>query len=216
MYLDAAHGGWCGWENNAQALATLVSGLGVADKLRGFATNVANYQPLGVACPAFDWCLPNSHPNDACCEDPCHLESQYNPGVQEHQYVMVLAHYFSAFMPSPKFIIDTGRNGVDGMRSDCANWCNIRGAGVGRLPTAATDDPSLIDAYFWLKSPGESDGCTQTLPSGGACSRFDSFCGSKDSLGNAAGEPLVPVAGQWYDFGVQQLAKNANWNSTRR
>ena len=70
MYLDAAHGGWCGWESNAQALANLISGLGVASKLRGFSTNVANYQPLGVACPTFDWCLPNSHPNDACCEDP--------------------------------------------------------------------------------------------------------------------------------------------------
>jgi cellulose 1,4-beta-cellobiosidase len=216
MYLDAAHGGWLGWENNAQDFAALVSGLGVADKLRGFSTNVANYQPLGQACPTFDWCLPSSHPGDACCEDPCHLESQYNPGVQEHQYVQVLAHYVSPFMPSPHFVIDTGRNGVDGMRSNCANWCNVRGSGVGRQPTADTDLPALIDAYFWLKTPGESDGCTQTLPSGAQCTRYDSFCGSADSLGNANGEPPAPVAGLWYDFEVQQLAKNANFNATRR
>ena len=76
MYLDAAHGGWLGWENNAQQYATLVRDLGVADKLRGFSTNVANYQPLGVACPSFDWCLPNNHPTDPCCEDPCHVDSQ--------------------------------------------------------------------------------------------------------------------------------------------
>lgn len=46
------------------------------------------------------------------------------------------------------------------MRNDCANWCNIRGAGVGVQPTFHTADTSMIDAYFWLKTPGESDGCT--------------------------------------------------------
>lgn len=120
----------------------------------------------------------------------------------------------SAVVPNPKFIIDTGRNGVDGMRAECANWCNIRGAGVGRFPTASTDLPA-IDAYAWLKTPGESDGCTQTVPGGGQCARFDSFCGSEDSLGNRAGEPPAPVAGLWFDYAVQMLAQNANWNATR-
>ena len=214
MYLDAAHGGWLGWENNAQAFAQLVGSLNIGQHLRGFATNVANYQPLGVACPSFDWCLPSNHPGDACCADPCHLESQYDPGVSEHQYVQVLEHYLGGVVPNPRFVIDTGRNGVDGMRAECANWCNIRGAGVGRFPTAATDLPA-IDAYAWLKTPGESDGCTQTLPGGGACARYDSFCGSEDSIGSRAGEPSAPVAGMWFDFAVQGLAQNANWNSTR-
>lgn len=48
------------------------------------------------------------------------------------------------------------------MRGDCANWCNIRGAGVGHFPTVDTGNP-MIDAYFWLKTPGESDGCTQVI-----------------------------------------------------
>lgn len=61
---------------------------------------------------------------------------------------------------APHFLVDTGRNGVTDMRQDCANWCNIRGAGVGRVPTTATNN-SLIDAFMWLKTPGESDGCTQ-------------------------------------------------------
>ncbi len=100
MYLDAAHGGWCGWENNAQALASLVSGLNVASKLRGFSTNVANYQPLGVACPTFDWCLPNNHPNDACCEDPCHVEGQYDPAVQEHQVSVCGGGHTHTLLPS--------------------------------------------------------------------------------------------------------------------
>ena len=57
MYLDAAHGGWLGWENNAQAFASLVGSLNVGQFLRGFSTNVANYQPLGTACQTFDWCV---------------------------------------------------------------------------------------------------------------------------------------------------------------
>ena len=162
------------------------------------------------------------------------MESQYDPAASEHLYVQLLEHYFQSALPNAKFIIDTGRNGVDGMRSECANWCargggrvpcpctptrsgfpcctptrpapvpsplllarptrcvpsrrcNIRGAGVGRLPTAATDLPA-VDAYFWLKTPGEAAGCTATLPSppGGACARFDSFCGSDDSIGSRA------------------------------
>ncbi len=216
MYLDAAHGGWLGWENNAQAFVTLVQSLDIISMLRGFATNTANYQPLGIACPSFDWCLPNNgHTGDACCTDPCHLDGQYDGGVNEHQYVQILEHYFQSIMPSPKFIIDTGRNGVDGMRSDCANWCNIRGAGLGRFPTANTDLPA-IDAYAWIKTPGESDGCTQQLPGGGGtCARYDSFCGSADSIGSQPGEPDVPVAGAWCDYTVQQLATLANFNSTR-
>lgn len=136
--------------------------------------------------------------------------------MSEHQYVQVLEQYFKGQIATPKFIIDTGRNGVDGMRSDCANWCNVRGAGVGRIPTASTDLPS-IDAYFWLKTPGESDGCTSTLPSppGGPCARYDSFCGSEDSIGSRAGEPFAPVAGSWFDYNVQMLATNANFNRTR-
>ena len=64
------------------------------------------------------------------------------------------------------FIIDTGRNGVTNEREDCANWCNIRNAGVGHRPTTDTEDSEMIDAYLWLKTPGESDGCTEMLPDG--------------------------------------------------
>jgi len=205
MYIDSGHGGWLGWENNMAAYAQIINSLNVNGKFRGFATNVANYQPLGLACPQFDWCLNNAHPSDPCCADPCHLEGQYNPSNNEHNYVLELARTFSSI--SPKFIIDTGRNGVAGMRSDCANWCNIRGAGIGLVPSTNTSDPN-IDAYFWLKTPGESDGCTQTLPNGQQCLRFDSFCGSSDSIGSQQGEPRSPVAGQWFDYEVQMLAKN--------
>ncbi len=55
-------------------------------------------------------------------------------------------------------IIDTGRNDVGDMRSDCSNWCNIRGAGVGAFPSTATTSGWVVDAFYWLKTPGESDG----------------------------------------------------------
>jgi len=51
MYVDAAHSGWLGWQNNMQSFAQEVKKLGITPSLvRGFATNVANYQPIGVMC----------------------------------------------------------------------------------------------------------------------------------------------------------------------
>jgi cellulose 1,4-beta-cellobiosidase len=213
IYLDACHGGWLGWYNNAQAFVNIVSQLNVASYLRGFTTNVANYQPLGVQCKVVGWCLNQMHQSDPCCVDPCKLEGQYNPSNNEHNYAAELQAEFRKRMPgfSPTFVIDTGRNGIADMRSNCANWCNIRGAGVGHLPTTNTANTTLIDAYFWLKTPGESDGCTQTLPDGSQCARYDSSCDSPDSIGSRQGEPRAPEAGQWFDYQVKQLATNAHF-----
>ena len=73
VYLDAAHGGWLGWQNNIATFTTLLRQIGIPSMgIRGFSTNVANYQPLGVACPQPDWCLPNSgHQGDECCNGAC-------------------------------------------------------------------------------------------------------------------------------------------------
>jgi len=105
-------------------------------------------------------------------------------------------------------IIDTGRNGVPNARQNCANWCNARGAGAGTPSTATTAAP-FVDAYFWLKTPGESDGCTKILPGGKACPRFDADCASLDSLGSRPNEPRAPEAGHWFDYLVKQLAEFA-------
>jgi cellulase/cellobiase CelA1 len=52
MYLDAAHGGWLGWDDNRQKIAQVFNNVlnkaGGANKIRGFVTNLANYQPLGT------------------------------------------------------------------------------------------------------------------------------------------------------------------------
>ena len=210
VYVDGAHGGWLGWQDNMVVFASLVKELNIPSfGIRGFATNVANYQPLGVACPSADWCMPNAgHLNDACCADPCKLEGQYNPCNNEHNYVEEMTKALGTIGMKPQYVIDTGRSGVAGMRQMCANWCNIRGAGIGPRPTTDTASP-LIDAYAWLKTPGESDGCTSQLPDGSQCARFDSFCGSEDSIGSASGEPRVPLAGKWFDFGIKMLASNS-------
>jgi endoglucanase len=64
----------------------------------------------------------------------------------------------SALVGGKHFVIDTGRNGMGGN----GEWCNPAGRALGARPTTDTGN-SLIDAYLWVKAPGESDG-----PCGGA------------------------------------------------
>ena len=56
-------------------------------------------------------------------------------------------------------VIDTSRNG-NGAPPD-GEWCDPPGRKIGRAPTLNTGEPS-IDAYLWVKLPGESDGCKGT------------------------------------------------------
>jgi len=209
MYVDAAHGGWLGWPNNLQDFVQIVSQLNIFKYIRGFSNNVANYQSIGIQCPNTNWCLNNQHPSDPCCYDPCRLLTQYNPANNEMNYVAEVASAFQSVGFTPYFVTDTGRDAVASERSDCANWCNIRGAGVGFTPRTTTGT-NFIDAFYWLKTPGESDGCTQVLPNGNMCQRYDSMCGSADSIGSRPGEPRAPVAGNWFDYQIKMLASNAN------
>jgi endoglucanase len=63
------------------------------------------------------------------------------------------------------FLIDTSRNGVPG--TDPRGWCNPRGRALGVAPTTNTGHP-LIDAFLWIKQPGESDGTCGGGPQAGA------------------------------------------------
>jgi cellulose 1,4-beta-cellobiosidase len=218
VYLDAAHGGWLGWQDNLRDFLNMLKSMNLpVEKMRGFATNVANYQPLGEKCP-FEpdsdtrngYCLNNRHSSEACCADPCGLASQWSAGNNELNYAQDLAMAAKDVLGmQAHVVIDTGRNGITNMRTDCAHWCNARGAGAGKASTASTSFPEVVDAYFWLKTPGESDGCTEDLPSGGKCPRFDRDCSSPDSLGSTPDEPRAPEAGQWFDYQVKQLAEFA-------
>lgn len=63
------------------------------------------------------------------------------------------------------FVIDTSRNG-NGPTGDNA-WCNPPGRALGDKPTTQTGN-ALVDAYLWVKSPGESDGNCNGGPNAGA------------------------------------------------
>jgi endoglucanase len=71
----------------------------------------------------------------------------------------------SSLLGGKHFIIDSGRNGL-GPTSDL-QWCNPEGRAIGRRPTTSTGHP-LVDAYLWIKLPGESDGACNGYPAAGA------------------------------------------------
>jgi cellulose 1,4-beta-cellobiosidase len=181
IYLDAAHAGWLGWDHHRESVIRVYKKVlkqaGGYDMIRGFATNVSNYTHLynrdGAAMES---------------SDPC-----YNEMV----YVKKLAVGLSDNGVKNKgFIIDTARNGKGGIRKVWGHWCNIKGAGLGERPRAAP--APFIDAYFWIKPPGESDGISDpTQP------RFDAECASDESA------PGAPQAGVWFQSYFVDLVRNA-------
>ncbi len=70
----------------------------------------------------------------------------------------------SARLSGKHFLIDTSRNGTGGPSG--GEWCNPSGQALGRLPSTRTGHP-LVDAYLWIKYPGESDGPCNGGPSAG-------------------------------------------------
>lgn len=62
------------------------------------------------------------------------------------------------------FVIDTARNGLGGTPDN--QWCNPQGRALGNRSTTSTGN-SLVDAFLWLKNPGESDGNCNGGPSAG-------------------------------------------------
>ena len=68
----------------------------------------------------------------------------------------------SQLLGGTHFVIDTSRNGLgsNGM------WCNPPGRAIGQKPTLSTGT-NLVDAYLWIKTPGESDGTCNGGPSAG-------------------------------------------------
>ncbi|MQS12376.1 glycoside hydrolase family 6 protein [Streptomyces kaniharaensis] len=71
----------------------------------------------------------------------------------------------SAALGGKHFVIDTSRNGNGPLGGDA--WCNPPGRALGDPPTADTGRPG-VDAYLWIKNPGESDGeCGRGEPRAG-------------------------------------------------
>lgn len=153
LYIDAGHGGWLGWDSNLGPAAKLfaeVLKLANGCKIRGFATNVSNY---------------NSYKG----KTPEKFTSGDNSWDESH-YVNNLAPHLKQNGLPQHFIIDTGRNGQLNIRNSWSDFCNIKGAGFGQRPTTATQDP-LVDALVWVKPGGESDGSSDPQSP-----RFDKSC----------------------------------------
>lgn len=93
------------------------------------------------------------------------------------------------------FIVDTGRNAGSQMGG---TWCNPKGAGMGRPPTAQPGIP-FADALFWIKPPGESDGISTP-----GSPRFDPKCAQQGASWTGA-----PEAGEWFDASFVELVQKA-------
>jgi endoglucanase len=113
------------------------------------------------------------------------------------------ANMLGATVPATHFVIDTSRNGQGpwqppaGVYPDPQDWCNPPDRGLGLRPTADTGI-ELLDAYLWVKIPGESDGeCTRGL--GPAGETVDPEWGLID-----------PGAGEWFPEMALDLVHNAN------
>ncbi len=68
----------------------------------------------------------------------------------------------SNLISNKHFIIDTSRNG----NGSNGEWCNPSGRAIGQNPTTNTGN-TLVDAYLWVKPPGESDGTCNGGPTAG-------------------------------------------------
>jgi endoglucanase len=209
VYLDGTHSSWLGSGDAAHRL--IQAGVERAD---GFFLNVSNYRFTEHLVKYGQWisdCIYLSQ-NSWWQVEWC--ASQYYPaspndfstwGLSDAAYDQAFTDTGLTRNPAEQahFVIDTSRNGQGpwtppaGVYPDPQDWCNPPDRGLGLLPTASTGNP-LIDAYLWVKIPGESDGeCTRGL--GPAGTTVDPEWGLID-----------PAAGDWFPEMALDLAQNAN------
>ncbi|MBT2509926.1 glycoside hydrolase family 6 protein [Streptomyces sp. ISL-98] len=73
----------------------------------------------------------------------------------------------SGLLDGAHFVIDSSRNGNGRLSGDGPDaWCNPPGRALGTPPSDRTGVPRL-DAYLWIKRPGESDGECRGGPAAG-------------------------------------------------
>lgn len=182
LYLDAAHAGWLGWPDNrtraAAVYRSVLDAAGGVNLIRGFASNVSNYTVLREGPERFGW-----------DSNPCHDETTYARLLGDALAAAGITHH--------DWIIDTSRNGRGNIRAQWGSWCNVQGAGLGERPVASPA-PGL-DAYLWVKPPGESDGTSDRT-----AARYDDACGNADATSGA------PEAGTWFHSYFLSLVQNAS------
>ncbi|MDX2811474.1 glycoside hydrolase family 6 protein [Streptomyces sp. NPDC006207] len=75
----------------------------------------------------------------------------------------------SGLLGGAHYVIDTSRNGKGpwaAVRRNAQSWCKPPDRALGPAPTVRTGSP-LVDAYLWVKQPGESDGACRGAPPAG-------------------------------------------------
>ena len=131
--------------------------------------------------------------------------TSWNGGGADDQTVLGINSRYATMAPgTTHFVIDTGRNGLGpwdyrskySTAAIAQDWCNPPGRGAGIPPTTNTGN-ALVDAYLWIKVPGESDG---------SCNR--SVAGS--TTDPEWGGIVDPAAGAWFPQQALQLAQLAN------
>ncbi|WP_436761836.1 glycoside hydrolase family 6 protein [Streptosporangium sp. V21-05] len=234
-YIDAAHHGWLGWDTNfgpsADLFASTVSGTTAGfDSVDGFITNTANYSALRE--PHFTI---NTTVNGQTVRQSSWLD--WNFYVDELSFAQAFRNTLiqKGFRSNIGMLIDTSRNGWGGSarpaapststvlntfvnesrvdrRIHAGNWCNQSGAGLGERPQASP--ATGLDAYVWIKPPGESDGSSREIPNNEG-KGFDRMCdptygGNGRNGNNMSGAlPDAPISGQWFSAQFRQLLQNA-------
>ncbi|MBW8795437.1 MAG: glycoside hydrolase family 6 protein [Streptomyces sp.] len=234
-YIDAGHHGWLGWDSNlgpaVQEFAKVATTNGASvNDVAGFIVNTANYSPVKE---------PNFKVTDTVNGQTVRQSKwvDWNQYVDEQSFALALRDKLVAagFNSGIGMLVDTSRDGwggparptgpgpttsvddfVNGSRIDrrihAGNWCNQSGAGLGERPTAAP--AAGIDAYVWVKPPGESDGSSSAV-SNDEGKGFDRMCdptygGNARNGNNPTGAlPNAPLAGHWFSAQFQQLMQNA-------
>ncbi|WP_410661406.1 glycoside hydrolase family 6 protein [Amycolatopsis sp. lyj-112] len=234
-YIDAGHHGWLGWDDNLAPSAALfaqaakTSGSTVSN-VHGFIANTANYGALKE---------PYFTVNDSVGGTSVRTSKwiDWNRYVDELSYAQAFRQEAirAGFPSDVGMLIDTSRNGwggtarpagpgpsttvdayVNGGKTDrrihLGNWCNQAGAGIGERPKAAPE--AGIDAYVWIKPPGESDGASKEIPNTEG-KGFDRMCdptytGNPRNQNNLSGALAdAPLSGHWFSAQFQELLKNA-------
>ncbi len=235
-YMDIGHSGWLGWDSNRQPaidlITTVVGGTtaGLAS-VDGFISATANTTPLDEPN------LPD--PNLSIGGNPLKSASYYewNPYFDEADFTAAMYTGFVAkgWPESIGFLVDTSRNGWGGAnrptsasgttvsdyansgridkRTHRGNWCNPLGAGIGQPPQSSpTGYPaSHLDAFVWVKPPGESDGSSSAIANDEG-KGFDRMCDPTYTIpsGQLTGaSPGAPLSGQWFHSQFVELVQNA-------
>jgi len=237
VYLDGTHSAW-------QSVGTITQRLLEANvqDAQGFFLNVSNYQPTDELTDYGTWisdCIAMvTDTSNPYYNNPSACASQYYPATQSDFSTWGLTTQWYAqnmgnAVATTHFVIDTSRNG-DGPNNMQAyasapydqpatvlstlasgNWCNPPNSGLGLRPTADTGVP-LLDAYLWVKTPGQSDG--QCDSAGGARAWDYSDYTQPEWPATASAQSLFdplwgtddPAAGDWFDQEALQLAQLAS------